>query len=193
MTTHREQYDRLRNLPPDERAGWIRSTYPAGTGIQWWFSVLGSAETEVSARLVRGEPADADPFAFAVSIVELGTTMGEVDPPHAAYWLVRFAAMALRFDTPPPGLPDEVTPDGSARAAIAAIPLTEEEALKAAERRSREFREGIDGPADEETRALQDLERVVSSLDRVRGHVTDPGLTARIDRWLEVYERLAPT
>ncbi|MFI5643408.1 hypothetical protein [Kitasatospora sp. NPDC051705] len=199
MTRTEQEYRELRQLPRNERRSWVRGMFPEGAPPQWWLSMVESAELGVSP--MRELPADQyrENFEFAVSLLDLALDEGGLSPCHCAYWMVRIAATSLRFRTQIDHLPEVVTPDGAARIALERIPLSREEALAAANRRRDDLGRGEDRfyvPGDdlsdarhqatEEIRLLQEVERVLSSLEWIADRIIDEQLSREIQSWLNL-------
>ncbi|WP_129842007.1 hypothetical protein [Streptomyces sp. RFCAC02] len=200
-------WDALRTLSAGQREAWLRERFPDGAPQQWWRAVREDTET----RLGPLRPASADgraaDFAVAVHLAVLAERTGGLSPARAGEWLLNLAVIALRhFFPPPPGLPVEVTPDGAVRFVLGALPLTREEALRAAgeeRRRAAEedeaARSRVPGrPLPRPARptgtraALLDVVWVVPSLAGVVGHVTDQDLADEARAWLAAVPLLDP-
>jgi hypothetical protein len=183
-----DDYAALWRLDPDARRDWIARTYPQGCGIQWWLSIVDSAESQARSRLRRGEPARAV-FEFATSLLALGAADGTVDPVRHGYWLLRLSASAREFAVPEGEMPAEITPDIAARRALDAMPVGAADAVDIGRRLDQDFRAGIDRPPDAESRAVGDVAFLVHALAWVRDAVTDPDLQRDIDLWRRLMRR----
>ncbi|MFJ6200198.1 hypothetical protein [Micromonospora sp. NPDC092111] len=109
----------------------------------------------------------------------------------------RIAALALRFKPPISGLPQILTPDGSAEWALRQLPLTRERAIAESEKRRTDYLNAGDGfyaPICGEVTlvgevafpGLQDVELILSALPWVVSHVEDKGIGSQIRSWLEI-------
>ncbi|MBD0695079.1 hypothetical protein [Streptomyces sp. CBMA123] len=203
MTRTEQEYSELRQLPGDERRGWVHSKFPEGASPQWWLAMVESAELGVSPARVLSTDQRRENFDFAVSLLELALDERGMSPCHSAYWMVRLAALALRCRTPIGGLPESVTPDGAARLAVARIPLSREEVLMAANRRRNDLQQGRDrfyspgddlsdirNQASEEVQLLQEIERVLSSLEWIADRIVDERIYREIQSWLVLQSEL---
>lgn len=184
-------YAALRHLPEGERLAWIAQTYPRGLGIQWWFAMLETAETEARSLLRRGEPA-GDALGFAASLLQMGEDTGAIDNVRSSFWRLRFASSAIGLGIHADLLPEALRPDEAARQALSAMPLGPTEAIAAGERIDRELAHGLDRPADQESRAVGDVVLLVESLGQIRDCVTDRELRRQISRWQEAFHDMAP-
>lgn len=185
------EYGSLRRVSPKELGDWLRRAHPTGRSIQWWVSIFESAETEALEPLHHRQPANGKSFEFAASLLDAGI-QDSVSPCYAAYWLLRFAALAIRYGEPIPGLPDAMSPNGSARRALKSIPLATEEAVIIGRRRNAELMAGGDEPAGPEIQTLQDIEWLIPSFSWVYDRVTDPDIAVQISEWVEVYSEIGP-
>ncbi|TVT49444.1 hypothetical protein FNH05_16960 [Amycolatopsis rhizosphaerae] len=203
MTRTEQEYRELRRLPRDERRGWVHTTFPGGAPPQWWFAMVESAELGVSPLRAFSADQCRENFDFAVSLLELALDERGMTPCHCAYWMVRLAAMALRYRTPIAGLPESVTPDGAARLALSRIPLSREEVLMVAGRRRNDLRQGKDRfyqsgddlsslriQVSDEVRLLQETGRVLHSLEWIADRVVDDWLFGEVRSWLGLRSEL---
>ncbi|RBM19046.1 hypothetical protein [Streptomyces sp. PT12] len=193
----RADYDWLRRAADAEaRARWLGERFPDGIPPQWWNAVLGLVETEVSLLRAVTRAESAQRFAFADSLLAQAPALGGISRCEAAARRVRLAALAHRYEPPLVGLPPGLTPDGSARRLLDALPLARPEARAAAELRRRGQATGEDrshepgepippGQGASGTLArLQETERAVEDLRWVVDAIEDPGLRAEAAAWL---------
>lgn len=185
-------YAVLRHVPIDELDGWISRAYPAGKPVQWWISVLESVEIDAVLPVHRGDRPSVEPFNFAASLLRVAAE-GQIGQCQAAYWSLRFAALAVRCGIPADQLPEIFTPNGSVRSALSAIPITKQDAIAISRRRNVDLSEGSDRPADRELRALQDTESLILTMKWICGRVSDSDLVVEVSEWLDVYGEMAPT
>ncbi|MER5933034.1 hypothetical protein [Streptomyces sp. NPDC002054] len=139
----------------------------------------------------------AEDLSLAAEAILLAVRLGGVRAAVGAYWMLRIAALALRFDPPVSHLPQILTPDGSIEWALRQIPLTRERAIAESEIRRGEYlsaNEGFYAPVGGEVTltgevafsALQDVELVLSALPWVCSHVKDKEIESEIRSWLEI-------
>ncbi|MFC9812600.1 hypothetical protein ACFVJM_11115 [Streptomyces virginiae] len=187
----------MRGVPKGQLADWVSSRFPDGTSPQWWLSILESLE--VSASPFREVTPDrrAEDLKFAAEAILLAVKLGGIRAAIGAYWMLRIAALALRFDPPVSGLPKILTPDGSAEWALQQIPLKRERVIAESETRRDEYLnagEGFYAPVGGEVTltgevafsGLQDVELILSTLPWVCSHVKDKGIEHEIRSWLEI-------
>ncbi|MFC8504970.1 hypothetical protein ACFU3J_00775 [Streptomyces sp. NPDC057411] len=187
----------MRSVLKGQLADWVSSRFPDGTSPQWWLSIFESLE--VSASPFREVTPDrrTEDLNLAVEAILLAVKLGGVRAAIGAYWMLRIAALALRFDHPISGIPQILTPDGSAEWALHQIPLTRERAIAESETRRDEYLNGGEGfyaPVGGEVTLtgevafseLQDVELILSALPWVCSHVKDKGIEREIRSWLEI-------
>lgn len=140
-------------------------------------------------------------FEIAASFVGEADEQHVISPPMGAHWMLRLAAIALRFDPPIDRLPVLVTPDGAARWALERIPLTREAAIMESETRRGKYDNAGEGfyapmgwkPArghKPEFSALQDVERILSGLQLISGAVRDSEIGREVESWLSIGDNL---
>ncbi|HEU5110835.1 MAG TPA: hypothetical protein VFT95_20030 [Micromonosporaceae bacterium] len=186
MTAYESEYSTLRSLSVADRPAWIEGRYPTGPGIQWWLSMVGSAETEAIACLRSGESA-LDAFEFAVSLLERGTATGGVTRAWMAYWLMRLAALAIKFNVASDGLPEQLLPDKSAEIALTAIPVDLEAARPMLRTLGAESPGEADRAPNENDRVVAEIALIVPTLDWIREEVSNRELQRLIDLWRDAY------
>ncbi|MFJ8588159.1 hypothetical protein ACIRD2_26425 [Streptomyces sp. NPDC093595] len=187
----------MRGVLKGQLADWVSSRFPDGTSPQWWLSLFESLEVSASPfREVTPERRTED-LTLAAEAILLAVRLGGVRAPIGAYWMLRIAALALRFDPPIAGLPQVFTPDGSAGWALQQIPLTRERAIEESETRRLEHLnagEGFYAPVggavtlagDVAFSGLQDVELILSALPWVSSHIKDKEVEGEIRSWLEI-------
>ncbi|MEV6677857.1 hypothetical protein AB0N09_13455 [Streptomyces erythrochromogenes] len=187
----------MRGVPEGQLVDWVSRRFPDGTPPQWWLSIFESLE--VSATPFRDVAPDrrSEDLNLAAEAILLAVKPGGVRPAIGAYWMLRIAALALRIDPPVSGLPQILTPDGSAEWALQQIPLTHERAIAESETRRDEYLnagEGFYAPVGGEVTlasevafsGLQDVELILSALAWVCSHVKDERIECEIRAWLEI-------
>lgn len=182
----------LRALRGEDLDTWLRQYCPEGRPPQWWNSILEFSESDIIARLYRGEAIEGDDFRFALSVLQW-SERSSMDVGHVGHWLLRLAQLASRSDIPTSELPHELTPDGSAHYAISIIPLSMEQAITLAQRRNIALLN--EDPAiisDQELLSVQHCELIISTLAEIRERILDEELGTKIARWLAVYDEMAP-
>ena len=177
-------YRTLRTLPEEDRLRLIRSAHPDRVGGQWPNSVLDSVENHIL-RMSHGmEVPSPEPFEFAVWFLGVAVAEGGFTPAYSGHWLLRLAALALRFDPPIAGMPPEMSPDGAARRVLALLPISRKRYRQLRGRWEREY--PSEEPADGGQQLVQDVGWTVPALAWVRGAVVDPVLRDEVDAWLAV-------
>lgn len=193
----------IRSIPIDRISDWIHRRFPGGTFPQWWLAIFESLETSVSPlRDVTSSQRRRD-FEVGVEIVRLSVAVGGIRPLMGAYWILRLAAIALRFDPPVANLPEILTPNGASEWALNRIPLSREQALADSETRKAEHLAAgkdfyapvgqalpLSGEAGVRFSALQDIELILSALPWVSYAVTSRNVSHDVDAWLEIRDRL---
>ncbi|MFJ9638661.1 hypothetical protein [Streptomyces sp. NPDC101178] len=193
----------IRRIPVDGISDWIRRRFPDGSFPQWWLAVFESLETSVSPlRDVAASRRRGD-FELSVEVARLAVDIGGIRPPMGAYWILRLAAIALRFDPPVVGLPELLMPDGAAELALNRMPLSRERAIAASETRKAEYlaagddfyapvgsKFSVSSEVDVRFSALQEVELILSALPWVSSAVTSKETSRNIDAWLEIRDRL---
>ncbi|MGK3094557.1 hypothetical protein ACG93S_32560 [Streptomyces sp. WAC01490] len=187
----------MRDVPEGRLADWVSRRFPDGTSPQWWLSIFESLEVgaapfrEISPGRRTGDlNLAAEAIVLAVEIEGIRAAIG-------AYWMLRIATLAMRFDPPISGLPHILTPDGSAEWALRKIPITRERAIAESGRREVEHLnadEGFYAPvgggvtlADEVAFSeLQDVELILSALTWVFSHVKEKEIQKEVHAWIEV-------
>ncbi|WP_131742947.1 hypothetical protein [Actinomadura roseirufa] len=187
----------MRGVVEGQLADWVSRRFPDGTSPQWWLSIFESLE--ISATPFREVTADrrAEDLNLAAESILLAVKLGGVRAAIGAYWMLRIAALALRVEPPVSGLPQILTPDGSAEWALQQIPLTRERAIAELETRRAEYLN-----ADEEFYApvcgevtladevafsrLQDVELILSAFPWVCSRVENKEIESEIRSWLEI-------
>lgn len=184
-------YDTLRRVPIPELEAWIDQTCPAGELGHWWISVFDSLESEVL-MLLRSEESVVRTLQFVVNLLGIAERRkhGKV---FAAYWTLRFAGLASRYEALAVQVPETLTPNESVRRALLAIPLTQQAAVAIGRRRSAELAGDVERSADPDIQALQDVETLIVAAKWVGHRVSDAALAGRLAEWLDVYEQIAPT
>ncbi len=176
-------YRALCGMPETGRVAWVERERPHSGSPQWALSVIESVETHASVSTRRAGGLDLPAFDFAVWFLQTSVRLGDLTPSYAAYWLLRFAAVAQR--APHHGLPDLLRPDRVARHTIESFPLTLERYREVSVKWAREADE--DKPADEEFRLMQDVSWTLPSLAWVRDAIVDPMLRDEVDTWLAAH------
>ncbi|MEV0345695.1 hypothetical protein AB0H88_08010 [Nonomuraea sp. NPDC050680] len=144
-----------------------------------------------------------DNFQFAVSLLDLALEHGGMSACYSAYWMVRLAAVALRYGGHVQALPQVLTPNGVAQLVLERLPLSRDEALAEAGRRRTEPEGGVDrvhipgedlsvgpSPLDQRFRSLADIESVLPALTWVAGGISDEWLASEVRSWLDLLPRL---
>ncbi|MEO3778474.1 hypothetical protein ABGB16_16815 [Micromonospora sp. B11E3] len=187
----------MRGLPEGRLADWVTHRFPGGTSPQWWLSIFESLEVSATPFRKMVPNRRAEDLNFAAEAIKLAVELGGVRAAIGAYWMLRFAALALRFDPPISGLPEILSPDGSAEWALRQIPLKRECAIEQSEIRKVEYLTAGDGfyaplgggvnPLGEvKFSALQDVELILSALPWVSLHVKDEVICGEIRYWMEI-------
>jgi hypothetical protein len=191
----------MRGVPEGELADWVTRRFPDGLSPQWWLSIFESLEVGAAPFREMTPKRHAEDLKLAVEAIKLAVKLGHFGAAIGAYWMLRFAALALRFDPPLPGLPYILSPDGSAEWALRQIPLTRERATEQAEMREVEHRTAGDGfyaplggrvnPVGEvRFSALQDVELIVAALPWVSSQVKDEEIYGEVRSWMETRRSL---
>lgn len=120
-----------------------------------------------------------------------------------AYWMLRLAAIALRYDPPVADLPEVVTPGGAAEWALNRMPVSREQEIADSKIRKAEHlaaREGYyapvgrvlpaSGEVDVRFSALQDVELILSALPWISSAVTNGKVSRDVAAWLEIRDQL---
>ncbi|MET9572021.1 hypothetical protein ACFYNW_31700 [Streptomyces virginiae] len=187
----------IRGLPEGQLADWVTRRFPGGTSPQWWLSIFECLEAS-STPLREATPSQrADDLNLAAEVILLAVELEGVRAAIGAYWMLRIAALSLRFDPVVSGLPSILTPDGSVEWALQQIPLTRERAITEAEIRKGEYLNagedfyapvgGEVTPVDEVAfSGLHDVELILSALPWVCSHVEDEKTESEIRSWLEI-------
>ncbi|RKN11994.1 hypothetical protein D7319_03560 [Streptomyces radicis] len=187
-------------MDAEARARWLGERFPDGIPPQWWNAVLGLVETEVGP--LRGLPRaeSAEQLAFAAVLLAQAPALGGISRCEAAARRVRLAAIACRYRPPLEGLPPELTPDGSARRLLDALPLSRPQARAAARLRRHRLDSGEDRyhvPGEPITPGrgapgtltpLQETERAVGDLRWVVDAIEDPEVRAEAAAWLAQHD-----
>ncbi|TDC38473.1 hypothetical protein E1211_06985 [Micromonospora sp. 15K316] len=171
--------------------------FPDGTSPQWWLSIFESLENSANPFRDVTPGRRTKDLNLAAEVILLAVELGGVRAAIGAYWMLRIAALALRFKPPISELPQILTPDGSAEWALRQIPLTREHAIAASENRRADYLnagEGFYAPVFGEVALagevafpeLQDVELILSALPWVFSHVEDEGVESKIRSWLEI-------
>ncbi|MEU2180827.1 hypothetical protein [Streptomyces thermolilacinus] len=187
----------MRGVLKGRLADWVSSRFPGGTSPQWWLSIFESLEVSASPFREVTPERRADDLNLAEEAILLAVKLGGVRAAVGAYWMLRIAALALRFDPPLVGLPQILTPDGSAGWALQQIPLTRERAIAESETRRVEHLNAGEGfyapvggevtPASEVAfSGLQDVELILSALPWVCPHLKDKGIESEVRSWMEI-------
>ncbi len=191
----------MRGVPEGQLADWVSRRFPDGTSPQWWLSIFESLEVSATPFRDMAPKRRTEDLNLAAEAILLAVNLGGVRAAIGAYWMLRIAALALRFDPPVPGLHQLLTPDGSAEWALQQIPLTRERAIAESETRKVEYLnagEGFYAPVCGEVTlagevafsGLQDVELILSALPWVRSHVQDKEIESGIRSWLEIQSDL---
>ncbi|MFI1102841.1 hypothetical protein [Streptomyces melanogenes] len=194
----------LREMSDIGVAEWFHKRFPSGASLHWWVSTFESLETSLSP--VRDVPSEKrrERLVVGMQLLTLAVQEGEIETSLGAYWLIRFAALSLRFDPPMDELPDQLTPDGAAKWAIDNMPLSREQALAdSAEREAqyenppKDFYAPVDvtGEVPEfapDTRfaALRETEMILSALVWISGHLSDTDTRGKVQEWLDIRQSL---
>ncbi|MEL5960670.1 hypothetical protein AADR41_38965 [Streptomyces sp. CLV115] len=187
----------MRDVPEGQLADWVSRRFPDGASPQWWLSVFESLEVSASPFREMIPERRTEDLTLAAEAVLLAVRLGGVRAAIGAYWMLRIAALALRFDPPVAGLPQILTPDGSAGWALQQIPLTRERAIAESETRRVEHLnagEGFYAPVGGEVTlagdvafsGLQDVELILSALPWVSSHIKDKEIEGEIRSWLKI-------
>ena len=187
----------MRAVPEGRLADWVSSRFPEGASPQWWLSVFESLE--ISANPFRDVTPGrrAEDLNLAAEAILLAVDLEGVRAAIGAYWMLRIAALALRFKPPISGLSHILTPDGSAEWALQQIPLTRERAIAESEKRRTDYLnagEEFYAPVCGEVTlvgevafpGLQDVELILSALPWVFSQVEDEGVGSEIRSWMEI-------
>ncbi|MEU6921623.1 hypothetical protein [Streptomyces sp. NPDC046631] len=187
----------MRGVLEGQLADWVSRRFPDGTSPQWWLSIFESLE--VSTTPFRDVTSDrrTEDLNLAAEVILLAVKLGGVRAAIGAYWMLRIAALTLRFDPPVSGIPQILTPDGSAEWALHQIPLTRERAIAESEtRRVEHLNAGEDfyAPVGGEVTlmgevafsGLQDVELILSALPWVSSHIKDKEIESEVRSWLEI-------
>lgn len=189
----------IRKIPVPDISRWILDRLPGEASPQWWLAVFESLETSVSP--ARG----ADPrqvrrdFEIGVEVVGLAVSTGGVRPAVGAYWMLRLAAIALRFNPPLGGLPALLSPDGAASWALSRMPLSSDRVIEESESRKAAYLAagddfyapvGQEFSVNHEARTgfpeLQDVELVLSALPWISSAVKGADVKQSIDAWMNI-------
>jgi hypothetical protein len=203
VTNGESQFTDLLSTSPERVKDWIDDRFPGAAPPQWWQAAFESAETDLSPLKAADQSARSDALQRAAELVVLSVDRG-VESAAAAYWILRFAASALRIKSAVNAVPDLLTPDGSVAWALEQIPLSREAAIRAARARRDEHRRAGDSfyapvgtPFDSTSfrddmaqSALVSVERVLTALAWISDHVSDPRLRHETEEWLLVKEQL---
>ncbi|MFB7170152.1 hypothetical protein ACFCYM_04860 [Streptomyces sp. NPDC056254] len=187
----------MRGILKGQLADWVSSRFPDGTSPQWWLSIFESLEVSASPFRVVTPDRRAEDLNLAAEAILLAIKLGGVRAAIGAYWMIRIAALALRFDPPVADLPQILTPDGSAGWALQQIPLTRERAIAESETRRVEHLnagEGFYAPVGGEVTlegevafsGLQDVELILSALPWVCSHLKNKEIESDVRSWLEI-------
>jgi hypothetical protein len=123
-----EEYVRITAMPQGMLGQWLGERFPDGVPIQWWGSVIDSANSSVS-HLLRLSPGEAVArFEFGARIALLSSARGEYPRGKSASSIIGLAIRALQYEPELDGLPDIVTPDGAASWALDSMPVSRERA-----------------------------------------------------------------
>ncbi|WP_405812653.1 MULTISPECIES: hypothetical protein [unclassified Streptomyces] len=187
----------MRGVPGGQLADWVGRRFPDGTSPQWWLSIFESLEVSATPFRDMTPSRRAEDLNLAAEAILLAVKFGGVRAAVGAYWMLRIAALSLRFDPPIFDLPQILTPDASAEWALQQIPLTRERAIAESEIRRGEYlnaSEGFYAPVGGEVTltgdvafpGLQDVELILSALPWVSSHIKDKEIEGEIRSWLEI-------
>jgi hypothetical protein len=179
LSWQEDDYQTLRELPEDEIRLWLAGSDARGRSPQWWNAMYDWLESALMRRRHRGEDLDVGLFRLVSVLLPLGRD--SIGAGYTAQWLLKFAVEARRSGVPVSQLPDEMTPNGSVRGAVALIPLSVDEAVLLAHKQDRSF---------EETELLRDCGMIIASLEWGRDFVTDEDLRGELAQWFDAYERM---
>ncbi|MBL7495718.1 hypothetical protein I6A84_22735 [Frankia sp. CNm7] len=185
------------SVPVEQIAGWVARRWPDGASPQWWLAVFESLEVRVMP--FRGATSNrrADDFKVAAEVIDLAVRIEGVRAAVGAYWMLRIASIARRFDPPIFDLPEILLPDGAAKWALGKFPITREQAIAESEIRKvrydntdESFYAPIGGevnlPSEVEFSALQDVELIMWALSWISSYVEDEEVDREIHAWLEL-------
>ncbi len=128
MIAKEEEYVRIAAIPRGMLGQWLGERFPDGVPIQWWGSVIDSANSSVS-HLLRLSPEEAIVrFEFGARIALLSSARGEYPHGKSACSIIGLAIRALQYEPGLDGLPDIVTPNGAASWALDSMPVSRERA-----------------------------------------------------------------
>ncbi len=188
-------------LEPDERNGWLRTRFPGGTPIHWWFFVIESLESQLS-RFSETLPEDREQaLTRGIETAVFAASIGDISAARSvvliAGLLVRASLLKGVVDLPIEGKVENVI-----RLALGAISLSPEAALAAADRRSEEARnleESVQWsgtptmqselPEDDEIFRLVEIEEMLVALRPLSDLTVDPDLRLQVGIWFNLEER----
>jgi hypothetical protein len=128
VTFKEEEYAQIAAMPHGMLGQWLGERFPGGVPIQWWGSVISSANSSVSP-LLRLSPEEAVArFEFGARITLLSSARGEYPGGKSACGIIGLAIRALQYEPELDNLPDIVTPDGAASWALDSMPVSREQA-----------------------------------------------------------------
>src|ERR1700761_3518714 len=123
----------MRAVPEGQLVDWMSRRFPGGTSPQWWLSVFESLEFSVNPFRDVTPGRRAEDLNLAAEAILLAVEIEGVRAATGAYWMLRIATLALRFKPPLSGIPQILTPYGSAEWALQQLPLTRERAIAESE------------------------------------------------------------
>ncbi|MFB9962200.1 hypothetical protein ACFFOP_06385 [Sinosporangium siamense] len=191
----------IRSVPIEQIAGWVARRFPDGTSPQWWLAVFESLEVDVLPFRDATSSRRAQDFKIAAEVIGLAVRLEGVRPAVGAYWMLRLATVARRFEPPVFDLPEILLPDGAAKWALGKIPLTRERAIEESEvqrvwylNADESYYAPVGGEViltgEPKFEALQDVEMILSALHRISAYIEDEEIDREIHAWLEIRDRL---
>ncbi|WP_157845559.1 hypothetical protein [Kitasatospora phosalacinea] len=189
----------IRKISVPDISRWIQDRLPDGASPQWWLAIFESLETSVSPVRGANPPQVRRDFEIGVEVVTLAVTSGGVRPAVGAYWMLRLAAIALRFNPPLGGLPALLSPDEAASWALSRMPLSHGQVIEESESRKAAYLAagddfyapvGQEFSVNHEARAgfpeLQDVELVLSALPWISSATKRADVKQSIDAWMNI-------
>jgi hypothetical protein len=167
--------------------------------MQWWGSVIDSANSSVSP-LLRLSPEEAVArLEFGARITLLSSARGEYPNGKSVCGIIGLAIRAVQYEPGLDGLPDIVTPDGAASWALDSMPLSRERARDLSVQQDLELEKpessdsvpsGLPASSIPDRRwVLRDHVREVNwALEQIADKVTERTILAEVHAW-SIFDR----